>query len=87
MPVILVVEDNVRYYSAFLPTIYTELIGQSQRLITEGMNLSHKLVRMRGRPKILLASTFEEAWELFTRYQPFILGLISDVEFPRDGVS
>jgi CheY-like chemotaxis protein len=85
VPVILVVEDNVRYYSAFLPTIYTELISQSQRLITEGMNLSHKLVRMRGRPKILLASTFEEAWDLFTRYQPFILGLISDVEFPRGG--
>jgi CheY-like chemotaxis protein len=86
VPVILVVEDNVRYYSSFLPTIYTELIGQSQRLISEGVNLSHKLVRMRARPKILLATTFEEAWEVFTRYQPYILGLISDVEFPRDGI-
>ena len=85
VPVILVVEDNVRYYSAFLPTIYTELISQSQRLISEGVNLSHKLIRMRARPKILLASTFEEAWELFTRYRPYILGLISDIEFPRDG--
>ena len=85
VPVILVVEDNVRYYSAFLPTIYTELISQSQRLISEGVNLSHKLVRMRARPKILLASTFEEAWELFTRYRPFLLGLISDIQFPRDG--
>jgi len=86
VPVIIVVEDNVRYYSAFLPTIYTELISQSQRLITEGVNLSHKLVRMRARPKILLASTFEEAWELVTRYRQFLLGLISDVEFPRGGV-
>jgi CheY-like chemotaxis protein len=85
VPVILVVEDNVRYYSAFLPVIYTELISQSQRLITEGVNLSHKLVRMRARPKILLASTFEEAWELVTAYKPFLLGIISDVEFPRDG--
>jgi CheY-like chemotaxis protein len=86
VPVLLLVEDNVRYYSSFLPTIYTELIHQSERLISEGINLSHKLVRMRARPKILLSSTFEEAWELFTRYQAYVLGLISDVEFPRDGV-
>ncbi len=85
VPVILLVEDNVRYYSSFLPTIYTELIHQSGRLISEGINLSHKLVRMRARPKILLCSTFEEAWELFTRYRPYMLGLISDVEFPRGG--
>ncbi len=87
VPVILVVEDNVRYYSAFLPAIYTELISQSERLISEGVNLSHKLVRMRARPKILLASTFEEAWTLFERYRPHLLGLISDVEFPADGLA
>jgi len=87
VPVILVVEDNVRYYSSFLPVIYTELISQSQRLISEGVNLSHKLVRMRARPKILLAGTFEEAWDLFQRYRPYLLGLISDVEFPAGGVA
>ena len=85
VPVILLVEDNVRYYSSFLPTIYTELFEQSERLLSEAVNLSHKLVRMRARPKILLSSTFEEAWELFTRYRPYMLGLISDVEFPRGG--
>jgi CheY-like chemotaxis protein len=85
VPVILLVEDNIRYYSSFLPTIYTELIRQSERLISEGVNLSHKRVRMRARPKILLASTFEEAWELFTRYRPYVLGMISDIEFPRGG--
>jgi CheY-like chemotaxis protein len=85
VPVVLVVEDNVRYYSSFLPTIYTELISQSQRLISEGLNVSHKLVRARARPKILLATTFEEAWALFDQYRPHLLGLISDVEFPRDG--
>jgi hypothetical protein len=85
VPVILLVEDNVRYYSSFLPTIYTELIRQSERLISEGVNLSHKLVRMRARPKILLASSFEEAWDLFNRYRPHLLGLISDIEFPRAG--
>jgi CheY-like chemotaxis protein len=85
VPVILLVEDNVRYYSSFLPTIYTELFEQSERLLSEAVNLSHKLVRMRARPKILLSSTFEEAWEMFTRYRPYMLGLISDVEFPRGG--
>ncbi|TMQ51697.1 MAG: histidine kinase, partial [Candidatus Eisenbacteria bacterium] len=85
VPVILLVEDNVRYYSSFLPTIYTELFEQSERLLSEAVNLSHKLVRMRARPKILLSSTFEEAWELFTRYRPYMLGLSSDVEFPRGG--
>jgi CheY-like chemotaxis protein len=85
VPVILLVEDNVRYYSSFLPTIYTELIEQSGRLVSEGVNLSHKLVRMRARPKILLCSTFEEAWQLFTHHRPYVLGLISDVEFPRAG--
>src|SRR5262245_56957986 len=83
--VLLVVEDNVRYYSSFLPTSYTELIRQSENVISESLNESHKLVRARARPKLLLATTFEEAWELFTRYRPFLLGLISDVEFPRDG--
>uniref|UniRef100_A0A832I404 Histidine kinase n=1 Tax=Eiseniibacteriota bacterium TaxID=2212470 RepID=A0A832I404_UNCEI len=85
VPVILVVEDNVRYYSSFLPVIYTELITQSARLISEGVNLSHKLVRMRARPKILLATSFEEAWAIFERHAPYMLGLISDIEFPRGG--
>ena len=60
VPVMLVVEDNIRYYSSFLPVIYTELISQARRLISEGLNVAHKLVRMRARPKILLASDFEE---------------------------
>ena len=63
VPVILVVEDNIRYYSSFLPVIYTELITPLARgVISEGVNLAHKLVRMRARPKILLCSNFEEAW-------------------------
>lgn len=83
--VILVVEDNVRHYSAFLPTIYTELISQSERLLSEGVNISHKLVRLRARPKILLCSTFDTAWEHLTRYRDSMLGLISDIQFPRGG--
>ena len=56
VPVVLVVEDNIRYYSSFLPVIYTELITQSRRIISEGLNVAHKLVRMRARPKILLCA-------------------------------
>jgi CheY-like chemotaxis protein len=83
VPVVIVVEDNVRYYSVFLPTIYTELIGQSERLLREGFNVSHKMVRLRARPKILLATDYEEAEELIRLYGGNLLGLISDVEFPR----
>ncbi len=85
VPVILVVEDNIRYYSSFLPVIYTELITQSRRLIREGINVAHKLMRMRARPKILLASTYEEAVQLATEYREYLLGVVSDVEFPRAG--
>ncbi len=81
--VVLVVEDNIRYYSSFLPIIYGELIAQAQSLISDAVNLPHKLVRMRARPKILLCSSFEEAWDAFTTYKDFVLGVISDIEFPH----
>ena len=58
---ILIVEDNVSFYSSFLPIVYSELFRHSQSLMAEGINLSHKILRMRARPKILLASTYEEA--------------------------
>ena len=85
VPVLLVVEDNIRYYSSFLPVIYTELIKQSRRVIQEGINVAHKLVRMQARPKILLASNFEDAAELVQQYREYIFGLVSDVEFPWNG--
>jgi CheY-like chemotaxis protein len=84
VPVILVVEDNIRYYSSFLPTIYTELITQSRRLLSEGLNVAHKLVRMRARPKILLATNYEDAAEQVMQHRDFLLGVVSDVEFPRE---
>src|SRR5579862_3933094 len=85
VPVLLVVEDNIRYYSSFLPVIYTELIKQSRRVIQEGINVAHKLLRMQARPKILLCSNFEEAAELVQEYRDYIFGLVSDVEFPWEG--
>jgi len=83
--VIILIEDNVRFYSSYLPTIYTELMKQSQSLISEGLNTAHKLLRMRARPKILLSTNFEEAWDYYRKYEEFILGIISDVEFPQAG--
>lgn len=83
---IIVIEDNIKSYSSFLPVLYTELIQQSRRLISEGINLSHKFLRMRARPKILLCSSYEEAQKYLKDYKEFILGVISDVEFPHNGV-
>ncbi|MFZ0199692.1 MAG: PEP/pyruvate-binding domain-containing protein [Candidatus Sulfotelmatobacter sp.] len=85
VPVLLVVEDNIRYYSSFLPVIYTELIKQSRRVIQEGINVAHKLVRMQARPKILLSSNFEDAAQLVQEYREYLIGLVSDVEFPWEG--
>lgn len=82
---ILLIEDNINYYSSFLPLIYTELFKHSQNLMAESVNLSHKLLRMRARPKILLCSTYDEAWQYYQKYQDCLLGVISDVEFPRRG--
>ncbi len=83
---IIVIEDNIRNYSSLLPVIYTELIHQSKRVISEGINLSHRFLRMRARPKILLCSSYEEAQKYLKKYEEYILGVISDVEFPRNGV-
>jgi CheY-like chemotaxis protein len=85
VPAIIVVEDNVRFYSSYLPVIYTELVDHMQGLMAEGLNLSQKTYRMRVRPKVLLCETFEEAWDYFSTYQEHILGVISDIEFPQDG--
>ena len=57
----------------------------SQSVFSEGVNLYQRLLRMRARPKVLLCSTFEEAWQYFTKYRYNILGIISDIQFPRDG--
>jgi CheY-like chemotaxis protein len=86
VPVVLLVEDDIRYYSSFLPVLYTEVWTQTRRLIEEGINLQHKLLRMRARPKILLCSNYEEAEEQTLRYRDHLLGVITDVEFPRGGI-
>jgi CheY-like chemotaxis protein len=82
---ILVIEDNIRFYSSFLPVIYAELMNHALRLVPEGINLAHKLMRLQARPKILLCSTFEDAWRHFVQYEENVLGVISDIEFPMHG--
>ena len=83
---IIVVEDNIKFYSSYLPIIYTEVFKQSQRLVREGVNLTHKFLRMRARPKILLCTTYEEAWSYYEKYQEYVLGLILDINFKHHGV-
>jgi len=82
---ILVIEDNVRYYSSFLPTIYAELMHHAHSLVPEGVNLSHKLMRLQAQPKILLSGTYEDAWRDFVDYEENVLGVISDIQFPKNG--
>ena len=83
--IILLVEDNIRFYSAYLPLLYSELLRQSQTLAHQGINLHHKFLKMRARPKILLATNYEEACTYFDDYEEHILGVISDVNYMHSG--
>ena len=82
---ILLVEDSVRFYSSVLPTIYRFLLQQSREFSTEALNDHEKMLRMRGRPKVVLARDYEEAVALYRRYSKNILGVITDVSFKRNG--
>lgn len=84
--VILLVENSVRYYSRYLPILYQEIIKQTQRLITlDNLDAVKKNLRMRARPKVLMATSYEEAIELYNRYRDYLICVISDVKFPRAG--
>ena len=83
--VIVIAEDNIGFYSSYLPLIYTEVMNHSQNLLAEGLNLAHKILRMRARPKILLCETFEEALHYYNRFEKYVLGVITDIEFLREG--
>jgi len=83
---ILVVEDSVRFYSSVLPQIYKNLLKQSFESSTEALNEHEQMLRMRGRPKVMLARDYEEALEIYERYGQNLLGVISDVSFKREGV-
>ena len=83
---ILLVEDSIRFYSSILPNLYNYILAQSKRFSTEALNRHAATLRMRGRPKVVLARNYEEAMALYERYSDNILGVISDVRFPVKGV-
>ncbi len=84
--VILLVENSIRYYSRYLPILYSEIIKQTQRLITkDNLDGVKKILRMRARPKVLLAVNYEEAIELYEKFKSTMLCVISDVKFPFEG--
>ncbi len=82
---ILLVEDSIRFYSSVLPSLYKFVLQQSQDFATEALNDHQKTLRMRGRPKIVLARNYEEAMELYNKFQDNMLGVITDVRYPRNG--
>ena len=83
---IMLVEDSIRFYSSILPHLYKFVLQQSLSFATEALNSQLEMLRMRGRPKIVLARTYEEAWDLYLQYKDNVLGVISDCRFPRNGV-
>jgi CheY-like chemotaxis protein len=83
--VIILVEDSPIYYSSLLPLLYKEIVMQTQAVMEESLNDEHRILRMRARPKILVAENYEEAVDLYQKYRPYLLGVFSDVRFPHLG--
>ena len=83
--VIIIVEDSPIYYSSLLPLLYKEIVTQTQAVMEESLNDEHRILRMRARPKILVAQTYEEAVDLYQKYGKYLLSVFSDVRFPRNG--
>lgn len=86
VPVILFVEDSIRFYSSIVPQLYKYVFKQSRSFMTEALNEHEQMLRMRGRPKILLARNYEEAISLYSRYSEHMLGIITDVSYPHHGI-
>ena len=85
--VILLVEDSIQYYSRYLPMLYTNIMTQTQNLVEDkSADELHKILKLRARPKVILVSNYEEAVFAITKYKNYLLSVISDVKFPRNGV-
>jgi hypothetical protein len=85
--VILLVEDSAKYYSRYLPLLYTSVLNQTKRIIDDVSKIDelYQILRLRARPKIMLASTYEQAIDIFEKYKDNMLCLISDVKFTQNG--
>ncbi len=84
--VVLLVEDSIRFYSSYLPNLYKVIFHQSERFMQEGLNEHQRMIRKRGRPKILLATSYEEAIEFYNKYRNNMLGVISDIRYSKDNM-
>ena len=83
--VVLLVEDSIRFYSSYLPNIYKIIFQQTNSFMTEGLNDHQRMMRKRGRPKLIMATTYDEAVRLFDKYEKNLLGIISDISYKRAG--
>jgi len=83
--VLVLVEDSPLYKSFFLPLLYKEVVAQTQAIMNESLNEEHRLLKMRARPKILVAENYEEALQMFRKYKNFVFGIFADTRFPRNG--
>ncbi len=83
---IILVEDNIRFYSSYLPIMYKIIFKQSKSFVNEGLNEHQRMMRLRGRPKVLLATNYEDALKFYNKYKKNLLGVISDITYARNGV-
>jgi len=84
--VILLVEDSAKYYSRYLPMLYQIVLEQTKRIIDDvSTDELYKILRLRARPKIIMVSTYEEAQSVMENYRDYLLCLITDVKFQKDG--
>ncbi|MCP3943023.1 MAG: phosphoenolpyruvate synthase PpsA [Desulfobacteraceae bacterium] len=83
--VIIMVEDSPYHYSSFLPVLYKHIVLQTQSVIDDSINEEHRLLRMRARPKVLMAHNYEEAISLYEKYKPYVLSVFSDMRYPKAG--
>ncbi len=86
--IVLLVEDSVKYYSRYLPLLFSSVLTQTQALVSDdSTDELHKIFKYRARPKILLVSTYEDAIQIINNYKDFLLCVISDVKFAKEGVN
>ena len=83
--IILLIEDSVRFYSSALPTLFKIVMEESKEFSKEALNEHQQMLRMRGRPKIMLARTYEEAVGIYTEYKDNILGIVTDMSYMHEG--
>jgi CheY-like chemotaxis protein len=83
---IILVENSIRYISSYLPNIYRIVLLQSLDFQREALNEHQRMLKMRGRPKILLANNFNDALALYQKYKYNVLGVISDISYKRDNI-